>query len=328
MALFRKAGESFIGGKFMVYGQTGSGKSKFTLTFPKIGAIDTEAGLSNYEGHPNLIFVANTSSYKEVEEAVDEIEESLMKEIETFVVDSETKIYDNMQIVCLDVEEKRAKSKGGEIDDTNLSVRSWGRIKNLTKRLQSAKIDLSSKGIFIVSTAQSSDVTKQVGGERVVVGEKAESHKSLPFDYDVVLRFFVEEKIEKGKKTAHYTAEVLKDRTSTFNKFDIIDNPSFEMWKPYYDAKKKNGACIQTSYKQAVVKDEDAIVEEDKTIDESKSKLKEIIALGDEHKKQVVAIYREVGIKNAGEITTNKLALRVMELAKAYLEENQIASEE
>lgn len=328
MALFRKAQESFVGGKFMLYGATGAGKSSFILTFPKIGAIDTEAGLSNYEGHENLLFVANTTSYKDVSDAIDEIEENYMDEIETFAIDSETKVYDSMQITCLDIEEKRAKQKGGDIDDTNLSVRSWGRIKNLVKRLQSAKIDLSSKGVFIVSTAQEQDITKQVGGERVVIGQKADAHKSLPYDYDVVLRLFAEEKVEKGKKVAIYKAEVLKDRTGVFNKFDIIENPSFEMWKKYYDAKKKSGKGTTTSYKKDVEKDEVAIVAEDNLIEKAKAKLVEIQSLGDEHKTEIVRIYKAVGIKNHKEIVTDTVASEVIKMAEEYVKQHKEIEEE
>ena len=46
---FRKPAKTKIGGKFLTYGFTGEGKSYFGLTFPKIGAIDSETGLAFYE---------------------------------------------------------------------------------------------------------------------------------------------------------------------------------------------------------------------------------------------------------------------------------------
>lgn len=317
--LFRKAQSKFVGGKFFVFGETGSGKSKFVLSFPKVAVVDTESGVSDYEDDPNLVFVANTTSHKDIYDAIVEIEEEFLGEIETFAVDSETKVYDSMQITSMEVEERKAKSKGGDVDDQLVSQRGWGKIKTLTKKLQSAKIDLSSKGIFIVSTAQASDLSKQVGNERVVIGQKSETHKSLPFDYDVVLRFYTEEKVEKGKKTAVYKAEVLKDRTETFKKFDIIENPSFEMWKPYYDNKKAKGVGIETHYKADTSKDITAIVEEENLIEKSKAKLSEIQSLGEEHKVEIVRIYKTVGIKNHKEIVTDTIAQQVIKMADEYI---------
>lgn len=315
MSLFRPAEEKFVGGKFLLYGETGSGKSTFILSFPKVGAIDTEAGLSNYEGHENLLFVANTSSHKDTYDAIVEINDNYLDKIETFAIDSETKIYDSMQITSMEIEERRAKQKGGDIDDANVSIRGWGKIKTLTKRLQTMKIDLSTRGIFIVSTAQASDVKKKVGDDMVKVGEKAEAHKSLPFDYDVVLRFYTE---QRGRDMV-YRAEVQKDRTGVFKKGEIIDNPSFEMWKAYYDAKKKKGTIDNTSYSTDVARDEEAMEQEDTLIEEANSMLKELMKsfVDNDDKsggaKAVKEVYKEVGIKNTKQIDRKEVAEKVIE---------------
>lgn len=323
MSLFRKAGERFVGGKFYAFGEEGSGKSKFTTTFPKSAIIDTEAG--TYEDEPNVVFVANTTSHKEVAEAIDEIHENLLEEIDTLVVDSETKIYDSMTVSAMEVEEKRAKEKGGDIDDANVSMRGWGKIKNVTKKLQAMKIDLSSSGKFVVSTAQKSDVTKQIGNERVKVGEKAEAHKSLPYDYDVVLRFFTQKKKINGKEQATYHAEVLKDRTETFQKYDVIDNPHFDLWKPYYDKKRKTGKIVETHYVEDAQKDIDAFEEEDKLIDEAKSKMTEVVKIlgkekGTEKLKEIMV---KAGIKSPKAINDSLIAEKVIKLTEEVLNKQE-----
>lgn len=321
MSLFRKAGERFVGGKFYAFGEEGSGKSKFTTTFPKSAIIDTEAG--TYEDEPNVVFVANTTSHKEVAEAIDEIHENLLEDIDTLVVDSETKIYDSMTVSAMEVEEKRAKEKGGDVDDANVSMRGWGKIKNVTKKLQAMKIDLSSSGKFVVSTAQKSDITKQIGNERVKVGEKAEAHKSLPYDYDVVLRFFTQKKKIQGKEQATYHAEVLKDRTGVFQKYDVIDNPHFDMWKEYYDKKRKTGKIIETHYVEDTQKDIEALEEEDKLIEQAKSKLNEIVKkLGtEEGTKKLKEIMVEAKIKSIKAINDSQVAKKIIELADKVIEE-------
>ena len=325
MGMFRKAQESFVGGKFFAFGETGSGKSLFTLTFPKVAAIDTEAGLSDYEGkHPNLVFVANTTSHKEVYDALEEVEEYADSgDIETVAIDSETKIYDSMQITSMELEERRARQKGGDIDDANVSMRGWGKIKNITKKLQSTKIDLSTKGLFVVSTAQAADVKKKVGEEMIKIGEKPDAHKSMSFDYDVILRFFVEEVFEKGKKVPKYKAEVLKDRTGTFQKFDVIENPSFVMWKPYYDAKKSKGvANPPTKYKENTETDESSMIEEDMAIDNAKKLVSKVMKANG--KEFTVNLLKECKVKGGiTGINTIKIANDVIKKCEEALKDSE-----
>lgn len=297
MGLFRKAEDKFVGGKFLLYGETGSGKSTFILSFPKVGVIDTEAGMANYEGHDNLLFVANTTSHKDVKEAMIEIEDEYMDKIQTFAVDSETKIYDSMQITSMELEEQRAREKKGNADDANVSIRGWGKIKNLTKQLQSMKIDLSTRGIFVVSTAQKGDITKMIDNERVKIGERVESHKSIPYDYDVILRLYLN---RKGKKIT-YMAEIEKDRTHTFEIGERVENPSFEMWKPYYDAKKKLGKIESSNYKTDIARDEKRQKEEDNFVEKALVEIKDF--------------YKSV-VKSSDKASANKMLKEIFTHAK------------
>lgn len=260
MSIFKKAEKVQSAGKFLAFGATSSGKSWFTLTFPKIFAFDSEQGLNFYLDNKNLLQVAPTSSMYDMQDGIDELHSVLDSDpdsVKTVTFDSETKFYQNIQDISLSVEEKRAKEKGRDVDDTNLSVRSWGRIKSVSNRLQNMKIDLSSRGVNIVSTAHEADIKKKVGDEYVVVGHKPDIYKNLPFDYDVVLRFFTKE----GKDgEQEYWAEVKKDRTQTFQKGDKIQNPSYSMWEDKFTTEITGKS---TDYASDTIEDTDKMIEEE-----------------------------------------------------------------
>jgi len=243
--MFRKPAKSKIGGKFFVYGFSGEGKSFFGLTFPKIGAIDSETGLAFYEDenikingktYNNLAFVDTTSDLDELEEDLDNIIEGDV-DIETLLIDSETKFYNTMDIGATEAEEKKAKLSGKSVD----ARAKWGRIKNINMKFQQAKITASAKGIHIVSTAQGVAITDN--DTQKIIGYKPDTHKSLKFDYDVVLRFYVEE--DKKTKERRYFVEVIKDRTPVTEVGQIIENCTYDVWKPYFD--KRNGVGSVTS---------------------------------------------------------------------------------
>lgn len=232
---FRKKGAKKIGGKFLVYGYTGSGKSQFGLTFPKIGAIDSETGLGFYEdrdiviggkAYNGLEFVDTTSDLDELEEDLDDIIEGDV-DISTLLVDSETKFYNTMDIACTEVVEKKAKESGKAVDTRS----KWGMVKNINMKLQQAKISASAKGINVVSTAQGVDVTDK---DNKIIGRKPDGHKSLKFDYDVVLWFY--SKKDKDGVLKYY-AEVEKDRTNVTKVGDVIENCTYDVWKDYFEGR-------------------------------------------------------------------------------------------
>lgn len=237
---FRKAKAGKIGGKFLVYGESGSGKSTFQLTFPRVACVDSEAGVAHYEGkdisinngntYNNLVLVDNTSDLDELEMDLDSfLNGEFDNKIDTLSIDSETKFYGTMQVGAQEVEEKRARKKGGNVDDANISQRSWGRIKILNLKLQQAKIDLSTKGVHVISVAQATD-ERDKSGEKVI-GVKPDMHKSVKFDYDTVLEFYTTEESDG----IHYYAKVLKDRTNVTKRGDIIENPCYDVWKDYFE---------------------------------------------------------------------------------------------
>lgn len=255
MGLFKKVEETRSGLKVLAYGATGVGKTLYTLSFPICCAIDAEDGMAFYKGkYPNLKYILNSTSADEVEEALDEVVDELSGEIKTFIIDSETKIYENMQHSALNIAEKRARTKGQSVDDANISQREWGKIKLINKRIQSTKIMLASKGINVVSIAQEKEIKEKKGDNWVVVGYAPDTAKGFEYDYDIVLRLFTETDAKTGIET--YKAEVKKDRTQTYKKGDIIINPSYENWREIVEGK-ANFAENIIDFKKDIEKDEE-----------------------------------------------------------------------
>lgn len=266
---FREARAAKIGGKFLAYGNTGSGKSFFQLTFPKVACEDSEAGVAHYEGRPiklnngntynNLIMVDNTADLDELEDGLDLLlSGEYDNKIETFSIDSETKFYATMQVGATEVEERKARKKGGDIDDTVVSQRQWGRIKIINMKLQQAKIDLSARGIHVVSVAQATDVFEGTGDNRKFVGIKPDMHKSVKFDYDTILEFYTEEEKDGSLK---YFAKVKKDRTEVTKVGQIIENPCFDIWAGYYNSRNKLDTN-KTSYKKDIKTSTESMIDE------------------------------------------------------------------
>ena len=278
---FRDAKAAKIGGKFLVYGESGSGKSTFQLTFPKVACIDSEAGVAHYEGrditlnngntYNNLVLVDNTSDLDELEMGLDSfISGEFDNKIETLSIDSETKFYGTMQAGAQEVEEKRARKKGGNVDDANISQRSWGRIKILNLKLQQLKIDLSTRGIHIVSVAQGTD-KRDDSGEKVI-GIKPDMHKSVGFDYDTVLEFFTKEEADG----THYYAKVLKDRTKVTKRGDVIENPCYDIWKDYFEGR-SNLETNKTSYKNDIKNSTESMEDKADRSEELAAEFKEVL---------------------------------------------------
>lgn len=277
---FRKARSSKIGGKFLAYGYEGTGKSWFALTFPNVACIDSETGNAHYEGknitlangntYNNLKIVDNTSDLDDLENDIDEILES--DDIQTLDIDSETKFYAAMQVGATEVEERKARRKGGDVDDTVVSQRQWGRIKIINMKLQQAKIDLSSKGKHIVSVAQATEVYEGTGENRKFIGIKPDMHKSVKFDYDTILEFYKEENGEDVK----YFARVKKDRTNVTKVGQIIENPSYDIWKDYFNAM-NDLDTNETTYKQDIKTSMESMVDKAEKSEELAAEFKEIL---------------------------------------------------
>ena len=218
MALFKRVEETKTAIKVLAYGASGTGKTTFSLSFPSVVAIDAESGMSFYKNNPNLKYILETTSAEEVEEAMEEIEDELIGEVGTLVIDSETKIYENQQHGALELVEKRARKKSQNVEDANISQREWGKIKLVSKRMQSAKIKLSSMGVSIVSIAQMKEIKEKKGDTFVTVGYAPDCGKGIEYDYDVVLRLFT----EKDKVTGLDSLVAEADSTAIYTRPGIV----------------------------------------------------------------------------------------------------------
>ncbi|OUN50383.1 hypothetical protein B5G22_00165 [Limosilactobacillus reuteri] len=237
--MLRKPNSRKKGLKMLVYGQSGTGKTVLGLSFPKIVAVDSEDGYAWYEGTDrakNIVGILDTQSFEDLSNLLDDLEDSI-DEFDTLIVDSETKIHENIQEALIEVEESRALRKGKDVLDANLSIRSYGKIKQLESRLQNLKVKLASQGINIVSIAQAQDEMKDMGSnKRIKIGEKPNMAKNAQFDYDVVLRLFV--------KDGKYMGIVEKDRTETYERGAEIENPSYANWAKRLTADDNKGNVI------------------------------------------------------------------------------------
>lgn len=282
----RKPNSRKKGMKILVYGPTGVGKTLFALSFPKSVAVDSEDGFSWYEGTDyakNLLGIMDSQSYDDLENLLEDLDDTDPDKYDTLIIDSETKIYENIQEALQSVEEARAARKGRDVLDANISVRSWGKIKQVASRLQNAKIRLASQGNNIVSVAQSADVMEDAGnGQRVKVGERPNMAKNAIYDYDVVLRLFT--------KDEKYYGEVEKDRTNTFKKGDVIENPSYQNWVGRLKATDNQGEVVAKDFSDSATKSQKAYREEVLSEMSFTDRVREFLAEVDEDtKKKFVA---------------------------------------
>lgn len=314
MSMFKKVEETKSGVKVLGFGTTGTGKTLFALSFPESCAIDAEDGMAYYKGkNKNLKYILNSTSADDVEEALEEIED-MTDDIKTFITDSETKIYENMQHSALNIAERRARQKGQSVDDSNISQREWGKIKLINKRIQATKIMLASKGINIISIAQQKEIKEKKGDNWVVIGYAPDTAKGFEYDYDIVLRFFTETNPKTGEES--YKAEVIKDRTQKYKKGSIIENPSYENWRDIVEGKANLKEDI-INFKKDIAKDEDKLKSELEELEGLTSDFKKLMKdLDDSKKKEVVKYSKEIGVDNPLKCTDLDLLRKLYEFAK------------
>jgi hypothetical protein len=149
----------------------------------------------------------------------------------------------------------------------------------------------------------------------VVVGYAPDVAKGLEFDYDVILRFFTEKEGKSGEEV--YKAEVLKDRTQTYRKNQIIENPSFENWKSVYT---KSSALKENviDFKKDIVKDEIKMTSELETMEsvikEFKATMKDLTK---ENQVKVAKLLKEKAIDNPLKTDNLEGMLEVMDFIRA-----------
>lgn len=288
---FQKVEEvlSHVGGKVLVFGKQGTGKSTFVGTFPNINLVDTEDGQTYYLGkNKNIKGVMRTVSEKEVQETLDELnDEETLKTFDTIVIDSGTKLYENMQSAAYEVAESRARkqrSKGVDIDldDINISQRDWGHIKRWNQQLATSYILFSEMGKWCVVTAHQKDEMrdatkaekKALGVDKIKIGEIPDLAKKAEHDFDIVIQTFTEE-TDEGETV--YKAKILKDRTGVTKRGDILENITFDIWKDNWEETKKYGVKTAINLNESVGKDVKAMTAEINTAEDIVAEWKPIM---------------------------------------------------
>lgn len=324
--MFRKPGGKKTGLKFLVIGRSGVGKTVFALSAPKVAILDAETGAHLYEDKEegrNLVGVSNTQSFEDLAEALEEIlEDHEDMGVESVVIDSETKFFNDINQTVIYIEEKKAKAKGKDPLDSQLSIRSYGIIGRKAEELQNLKIDVSAAGVNVISIAQETDVTKfdMKSGTSEVIGTKPKMKKEAEFDYDIVLTLFTEGDVDKGEEVKYF-AKVNKDRSKTFKRNDIIENPTFDLWRKTSDSMKDKSALGTTFAKDGERSREEyqkEVEEEDMTIQQRIAKFVKVIKEEDAEKfKEFQEGLKELGIKSVAKMTA-KQEQAVVELMKEF----------
>lgn len=284
MGIFKKPEKTKKALKVLLYGDTGTGKSTFALSFPDNAIVDSEDGYTFYKENPNIALMVTTNSIYDLEEALDEVENELLPEnaIKTLTIDSVTKFYNNLQVVQQNLVEKRAKRKGQDVDDANLSQREWGKIKNIMKRINDTQLMLASQGINIVNVAQEKEIKEKRGDNWVVVGYKPDTANGIAFDYDIILRLTTEE--DKKTKEVKYFGEVLKDRTQKYKKHDVIENPSFKNWEDVYNNNINKKEAV-VNFRSETTKDEERMANDEASAKDLAETIKTFIKSADDTQK-------------------------------------------
>lgn len=303
------------GVKILIYGTDGVSKSATALAFPKLAVIDTESKIGVYENHPvfgkNIVAIADTAEYYEVCEIAEEVIKA--KEYSTFLIDSETNLYEAMQVSMMELEEQRAKKKGTNVDDATVSQRGWGKVKLNNARLKNLKCQLSANGITVISIAHKEDEMKKVGETNVKVGEKPSLRKNSTHDYDVIIRMYKDKDIATG--STKFMAEIEKDTTMTFKVGEKIDttwadsqNPTnviYERLSKYINGM-ENKTTVETSYDKSIQVTIDKGLLEDVTFEEVAEKFVKLYSkLGEKDvamKTQIAELLQAKGVKSPKDV--------------------------
>lgn len=292
--------------KILVYGASNAGKSTFSGTFPKINLVDSEQGQNFYlEGNPNIIKVLPTQSFSQVQKAMEILSNpKFISEFDTIVIDSKTKLYENMKDTAEAMVKKKAirakaKDPSKDIEDINLSPREYGHIKRWNSTLNNMFLLLSSLGKITVITAHQKDIVKETKvGDKVVtevIGYAPDLHKKENYDYDIVLRLFTEKDMVTGKIL--HKAEIIKDRVISENTGKTIDNPSYEIWREVFEKMSSREKVMAINFNKDVEESVNDLEDETIKIEESISAIKEFVKGATEaDRNKVTNLMREEGI--------------------------------
>ncbi|MED3792483.1 AAA family ATPase [Niallia alba] len=320
MAKFRKPQARKQGLKILAYGENGSGKSWFDLSFPDNAIIDSESKIGVNENNPlfrdKIAAIADTSNYYDAVELMEEVIKN-PKSYKTFTIDSYTKIYSAIQVACMEVEEERARKKGGNIDDSTLSMRSHGKVKLNVLRFEDYIAQASSKGINVIAVAHKVDVKQKSGENWIKVGEKPDLKANAEHTFDVVLRFYKEKDIVTGEYK--YMAEVEKDTTNTYKLGQKLENVTYDHFKEYIEKNEKE-EIVNTHYDKTIndnvnvmkkeQEDHETIVKEFKTL------YSELVKQDESNKSKVASLMKAKGVEKYNDTSLTPQLIEVIQEMK------------
>lgn len=318
---FRKPQARKQGLKILAYGENGSGKSWFDLTFPQNAVIDSESKIGVNENNPmfkdKIAAIADTSNYYDAVELMEEVLKN-PKAYRTLTIDSYTKIYSAIQVACMEVEEERARKKGGNVDDSTLSMRSHGKVKLNVLRFEDFIAQASAKGINIIAVAHKVDVKQKSGENWIKVGEKPDLKANAEHTFDVVLRFFKEKDLVTGEYK--YMAEVEKDTTNTYKLGQKLENVTYDHFKDYIEKNEKE-EVVQTHYDTTIKESMEEMKKEqedhDTIVKEFKALYAELVKKDDANKGKVAGLMKSHGVEKYNDPTlTAQLKEVIVEMKK------------
>lgn len=251
---FRKPMARKQGVKFLFYGVDTTGKTVAALSFPKIAFVDTESKVGVYENHPeygkNLVGVADTTAYFDVLSLAEEVI-AHPDQFFTFTTDSETNLFDGVKVAVMEVEEDKARKANRDVDDAMVGMRGWGKIGLSTARWKNIKVEMSAKGITVISIAHEKELRDKEGN---VIGFEPELKRGAKHDFDVILRF--------TSKAGKFKGTVEKDTTGVHKIGEVIENPSYNNWKTYIEGQ-ANLPVVEADYAGAIQHNKDDIEQTD-----------------------------------------------------------------
>lgn len=317
---FRKPETRKQGLKILFYGENGAGKSVAALTFPENAIIDSESKIGVYESDPrykdNIVGIADTSNYYDAIELMEQVLAN-PKMCKTFTIDSYTKIYNAIQVACMEVEEERARKKGGNVDDSTISMRGHGKIKLNILRFEDFIAQASAKGIHVLCIAHKEDVKQKVGDNFVKVGERPALKVNAEHTFDVILRFYKEKDIVTGEYK--FYADVEKDTTSTYRIGTKLENVTYEHFKGYME-RTSDAKTIETNYDKTIENSMESMKKEQEDhetlVKEFKLLYKDLVAKDEANKSKVAAILKSKGVEKYNDPTLSSQLKEAIEEIK------------
>ena len=237
--------------KMLVFGKPGVGKTHFYLTAPgRTLVFDSDNGTNFFAGRKGVNFDVwvddnglVTSSYKELMKCIAYLSTPEgIRTYQNFAVDFTDDIWKHLQHERQDWKNKnipdykRRNKDGNEAVNEALDYSDWGAIKKLYDDFLREAKQLP-QNIFLVCK-EKAETKMNEKKELEKTGEFTfEGEKNTDYAVDFVVRLTED---DNGKRYA----TLYKDRSGTYERKAVIENPTFELFKNVVDAMKDGDEYI------------------------------------------------------------------------------------